>query len=92
MENIEKKLFRKFYFSIITFCTYLVAVMVDLYLAIFFPLLLGMFNGVDKILGFRHVVDDEEHVFSCSRSRVRHRTPKGLVTRGINKMLRFHVK
>ena len=39
---------------------------VDLFLAIFFPLLLGMLNGVDKRVGFWHAIDDEEYAFSYS--------------------------
>ena len=78
-KKIEKKLFRKFCFSIITFCTYLVAVKVDLFLAIFCPLLLGMLNGVDKILGFLHTKDDEEHPFYYSfvKGKVSHTLRSG---------------
>ena len=44
-----KRLFRKFCFSLITFCTYLVAIKVeDLFLAFFFYLLLRVLIGVDK--------------------------------------------
>ena len=43
---------------------------VDLFLAIFFPLLLRMLNRVDKGVGFRHAVDDEEY----GKARVKHRT------------------
>ena len=34
---------------------------VDLFLALFFPLLLGMLIWVDKRVGFRHAIDDEEY-------------------------------
>ena len=34
---------------------------VDLLLAIFFKLLLGMILGVDKRAGFRHAIDNEEY-------------------------------
>ena len=34
---------------------------VDLLLAIFFALLLGMLIGVDKRAGFWHAIDDEEY-------------------------------
>ena len=57
------------------FCAYLVAVKVDLFLALFFHLLLGMLIGVDKIVGFWQSIDDEEYAFSYSKSRVKHRTP-----------------
>ena len=43
------------------FCTRLVAMKVDLLLAIFFALLLGMLIGVDKRAGFWHAIDDEEY-------------------------------
>ena len=43
-----------FLFQKITFCTFLVAMKVDLFLASFFSLLLGMLIGVDKTVGFRH--------------------------------------
>ena len=33
---------------------------VDFFSTLFFPLLLGMLIGVDKRVGFRHAVDDEE--------------------------------
>ena len=56
------------------FSTYLGAMKVDLFLAIFFPLLLRVLNGVDKGVGFRHAVDDEEYAFSYSGARVKHRT------------------
>ena len=46
---------------------------VDLFLAIFSPLLLRMLNKVDKGVGFRHAVDDE-YAFSYSGARVKHRT------------------
>ena len=57
----EKFLFRKFCFSIITFCTCLVVMKVGLFLALFFALLLGVLIGVDKRAGFRHTLDDEEY-------------------------------
>ena len=56
-------------------CTYLVAIKVDLLLALFFPLLHGMLIRVDKRVGFRHAIDDEQYAFSYSESRVKHRTP-----------------
>ena len=70
-----KRLFRKLCFGLIMFCAYLVAVKVDLFLALFFHLLLGMLIGVDKIVGFWQSIDDEEYAFSYSKSRVKHRTP-----------------
>ena len=55
----------------ITFCTYLVAMKIDLFLG----MLLGTLNGVDKKVGFRQAIDDEQYAFSCSGSRVKHCTP-----------------
>ena len=43
-------------------CTYLVAIKVDLLLALFFPLLHGMLIRVDKRVGFRHAIDDEQYL------------------------------
>ena len=63
------KLFRKFCFSIITLRIYLVATKVDLSLALFFPLLLGLLIRVDKRVGFRHTIDDEKYAFSYFGSR-----------------------
>ena len=57
------------------FCTYLVALKVDLFLALFFSLLLRMLIGVDKRAGFRYVIDDEEYTSSYSGWRVKHHTP-----------------
>ena len=57
-EKYWKRLFRKFCFSLITFYTYLVAMEVDLFVTL--SLLLGMLIGVDKRVGFRHAIDDEE--------------------------------
>ena len=48
---------------------------VNLFLALFFPLLLGMVMGVDKRVTFRHAIDDEEYTFSYSEPRVKHCTP-----------------
>ena len=48
---------------------------VDLFLALFFPLLLRMLIGVDKRVGFWYARDDEEYAFSYSQSRVKHRIP-----------------
>ena len=42
---------------------------VDLILALFFPLLLGMFIGVDKRVGFRYAIGDDGYTFSYSGSR-----------------------
>ena len=42
---------------------------------LFFLLLLGMLFGVDKRVGFRHAINDEEDKFSFSGSLVKHRTP-----------------
>ena len=42
---------------------------------LFFPLLLGMFIEVDKTVGLRHAIDDEEYAFSYSGLGVKHRTP-----------------
>ena len=96
LKKYWKKLFRKFCFSIIALCTYLVAIKVDLFLALFFPLLLGMLIRVNERVGFRHALDDEQYAFSYSGSRVKQRTPLDLVTRGIDKIfgknLGFHVK
>ena len=75
LEKYWKILFRKLCFSLITFCAYLVAVKVDLFVALCFLLLLGMLIGVDKRVGFRHAIEDEEYAFSYSKSRVKHRTP-----------------
>ena len=41
---------------------------------LFFPLLFGMFIGIDKRVGFRHAIDDEEYVFSYSELELKHRT------------------
>ena len=69
---------------------------VDLVLALFFFLLLEMLIGVDKRLGFRHAIDDEQYAFSYTGLRVKNRTPYDLVTRAIDKIfeksLRFLVK
>ena len=59
--EVLKRLFRKFCFSLITFCRYSVAMKVDLFLALFFALLLGMLIGVDKRADFWHAVNDEEY-------------------------------
>ena len=68
-KKYRKRLFREFCFSLITFCTNLVAMRVDLILALFFPLLLGMFIGVDKRVGFRCAIGDDGYTFSYSGSR-----------------------
>ena len=47
-----------FYFSLIK---YLVAMNVNLLLALFFGLLLGMLIGVGKRAGYWHTIDDEEY-------------------------------
>ena len=47
----------------------------DLFLALFFPLLLVMLIRVDKRVGFRHAIGDEEYVFSYCGSRVKHCAP-----------------
>ena len=47
----------------------------DLFLAFFFPLMLGMLIGVDKTVRFRHVIDDGEYAFSYSGLRVKHWIP-----------------
>ena len=69
---------------------------VDLFLAFFFPLLLGMLIGVDKTVGFRHAIDDAKYTFSYSELMVKHCTPSDLVIRAIDKIfqknLTFHVK
>ena len=53
--SIEKNYLENFFlFQKITFCTFLVAMKVDLFLASFFSLLLGMLIGVDKAVGVRH--------------------------------------
>ena len=65
----------QFCFSLITFYTYLVAIKVDLFLALFFLFLFGILIGVDKRVGFRHAIDDEEYAFCYSGSKVKHRTP-----------------
>ena len=41
-------MFRKFCFSLVTFCGCLVAIKMDLFVDLFFALFLGMFIGVDK--------------------------------------------
>ena len=41
----------------------------------FFPFVVGMLVRVDKRVGFRHAIDDEQYTFSYSRSSVKHRTP-----------------
>ena len=68
----------------------------DLFLALFFPLLLEMLIRVDNRVGFPHAIDDERYAFSYSGSRAKHHTPQDLVTRGIDKIfdknLGFHVK
>ena len=46
---------------------------VDLFLALFFPLLLGMIIRKDKRVGFRYAIDDEEYAVSYSGSRIKHR-------------------
>ena len=55
-----------------------------------------MLIGVDKRVGFRHAIYDEEYAFSHSGLKGKHRTPKDLVTRAIDKIfeksLRFCVK
>ena len=56
-----KRLFKNFFFSLIKFCTCLVAMKVDLLLAIFFASLLGMLIGLHKRAGLRHAIDDEEY-------------------------------
>ena len=68
-------LFRKFCFSLTTFCTYLIAMKVDLFLVLFVPLLFGILIGVDKRVGFRLTIDAEEYAFYYSGSSVKHRTP-----------------
>ena len=40
---------------------------VDFFLAYFFPLLLGIFNRVDKRVGFPQAIDLKEYAFSYSR-------------------------
>ena len=45
---------------------------VDLFLALFVPLLLGMLTGVDKRVGFRLDIDDEVYAFSNSSLTVKH--------------------
>ena len=57
---------------------------VDLFIALFFPLLLGILIRADKIV-FTYVVDDEEYTFPHCRSRVKQLTPQDLVTRAIDK-------
>ena len=59
--EVLKTLFRKFCFSLIMFCTCLIAMKVNLLLALSFALLLGMIVGIDKRAGFRHAIDDEEY-------------------------------
>ena len=57
-------MFRKFCFSLVTFCGCLVAIKVDLFVDLFFALLLGMFIGVDKraIRTInRNAIDDEKY-------------------------------
>ena len=48
---------------------------VDLFLALFFPLLLGMLIVLDKRFGFRYAIDDQEYAFSYSGLRIKHHTP-----------------
>ena len=59
---------------------------VNLFLALSFPLFLGILIGVDERVGF----------CSYSGSRIRHHTPSDVVTRAIDRIfeknLRFHVK
>ena len=55
------RLFRKFCFSLITFYICLVTMNVDLFLAFFFALLLGMLTGVNKRAGFWYAIDDEDN-------------------------------
>ena len=45
----------------ITFCTCSVVIKVDLLVALFFPLWLGMLIEVDKRAAFRKVIDDEKY-------------------------------
>ena len=64
LERHRKRLFRKFSFRLITFCTCSVAMKVDLFLALLFALLRGMLIGVDKRAGSWHAVNDEEYGIS----------------------------
>ena len=48
LEKYWKTLFREFCFSLITFCTYLIVLKVDLLIALFFPLFLGTLIEVKK--------------------------------------------
>ena len=57
-----------------TFCTYLVAMKVDFFLALFFSLLLGMLIGADKKVGFWQAIDDEEYAFPYFRSGIKYCT------------------
>ena len=59
--GIEKDYLKKNCFNLITFGTCLVAMKVDLFLALFFVLLFGMLIGVDRGAGFRHAIDDEDN-------------------------------
>ena len=62
LDRYRKRLFRKLCFSLITFCTCLYTIKVDLCLDLFFALWLGMFTGVDfQREGFRNAIEDEEY-------------------------------
>ena len=54
--GIEKDYLKKNCFSLITFGTCLVAMKVDLFLALIFVLLLGMLIGVDKGAGYNEIL------------------------------------
>ena len=63
---------------------------VDLFVTL--SLLLGMLIEVDKRVGFRDAIADEEYVFSYARSRAKHGTPSEMVTRIIEKIFKISRK